>query len=175
MKIRRRRTDQTILSLSAQAGKTCFRVHPGLVPSGTVLTPRHETLIHPLALAERLIAQRPRPGRLAMVRVFRGRPNPNRHPVPAAANDAQTARWERDPRVTVIRPRHPPHVEIARWRGARPLWFPDGLAARPPRYLPYCHFLDKDDFEASLDPGREDHRRWRRPPSDHRRAYPGPH
>lgn len=66
-------------------------------------TPRHETLIHPLALAERLIAQRRRPGRLAMVRVFRGRPNPNRQPVPAAANDAQTARWERDPRVTVIR------------------------------------------------------------------------
>jgi len=43
------------------------------------------------------------PGDARLVRVFRGRPNPNRQPVPAAANDAQTAAWERDPRVTVQR------------------------------------------------------------------------
>jgi hypothetical protein len=63
------------------------------------------------------------------------------------------------PAIEVAFRRTPPHIEIACWRGARPLWFPDGLAANPPRYLPYCHFLDKDDFEATLDPGREDHRR----------------
>jgi hypothetical protein len=138
--------------------------------------------------------------------VFRGRPNPNRQPVPAAANDAQTAAWERDPRVTVLRRdlnyrgwpqlppqekgvdvalavdlienalldrydvgvvfsgdtdllpaievafrRTPPRIEIASWRGARPLWFSEGLAASPRRYLPYCHFLDADDFDAVRD------------------------
>ena len=37
------------------------------------------------------------------MRVFRGRPNPQHHPTPTAANDAQTDAWERDSRVTVIR------------------------------------------------------------------------
>lgn len=37
------------------------------------------------------------------VRVYRGRPNPERQPGAAAANDRQTAMWERSDQVTVIR------------------------------------------------------------------------
>jgi uncharacterized LabA/DUF88 family protein len=38
------------------------------------------------------------------VQVFRGRPNPERHPTATAANDAQTSAWEReDKRVRVVR------------------------------------------------------------------------
>lgn len=39
-----------------------------------------------------------------------------------------------------------PRVEIACWVTAKPLWFPEGLRARPPRRLPYCHFLTETDF-----------------------------
>jgi uncharacterized LabA/DUF88 family protein len=42
-----------------------------------------------------------------------------------------------------------PHIEVACWRGLWPLWFPD--QTRHKRYLPYCHFLDADDFEAVRD------------------------
>jgi hypothetical protein len=153
-----------------------------------------------------IVRKRRIPSELVAVRAFRGRPNPNRQPVPAAANDVQTAAWGRDRRVTVIRRdlnyrgwpalppqekgvdvalavdliegallgqfdvavvfsgdsdllpaievafrRTPPRIEIACWRGAKPLWFPEGLAAKPPRYLPYCHFLDAADFEAVRD------------------------
>src|SRR6266498_1750097 len=44
-----------------------------------------------------------------------------------------------------------PRVEIACWAGAKPLWFPELQASVPPRYLPYCHFLSQDDFEAVRD------------------------
>lgn len=43
-------------------------------------------------------------------------------------------------------------VEIACWRGAKPLWFPEMLAENPPRRLPYCHFLNADDFHDCVDP-----------------------
>jgi NYN domain len=88
-------------------------------------TAPHEALVHPLRLAERLVDKRRDGGQLISVRVFRGRPNPGRQPVPAAANDAQTAAWERaDDRVRVIRrdlnyrgwPEHPPRekgVDVA--------------------------------------------------------------
>ena len=168
--------------------------------------PVHESLVHPLAVAERIAAKRSRrfPSEVTSVRVFRGRPNPEYQPKPTAANDAQTAVWERDPRVQVTRrdlnyrgwpdqkPREKgvdvalaiclvhtalrheydvavvfsndtdlipavelayydtkPKVEIAAWTGAKPLWFPAGLSER--RYLPFCHFLNAEDFNAVRD------------------------
>ncbi len=39
-----------------------------------------------------------------------------------------------------------PCIEIACWQGSKPLWFAEGLRQRPPRRLPYCHFLKEDDF-----------------------------
>jgi hypothetical protein len=45
-----------------------------------------------------------------------------------------------------------PNIEIACWVGAKPLWFPEML--RQKRYLPYCHFLNADDFLAVRDLGK---------------------
>lgn len=39
-----------------------------------------------------------------------------------------------------------PSVETACWYTAKPLWFPEMLRADPPRRLPYCHFLNEQDF-----------------------------
>ena len=39
-----------------------------------------------------------------------------------------------------------PRIEIACWRGAKPLWFPEEQRATPSRLLPYCHFLTEQDF-----------------------------
>jgi hypothetical protein len=47
--------------------------------------------------------------------------------------------------------RTPPRIEIACWQGAEPLWFPEGLSRQPRRLLPYCHFLDRADFDAVRD------------------------
>lgn len=66
-------------------------------------TPVHEALVHPVKVAERIIAKRRDGGVLEQVNVYRGRPNPAHQPTPTAANDAQTAEWERDPRVQVVR------------------------------------------------------------------------
>jgi hypothetical protein len=44
-----------------------------------------------------------------------------------------------------------PRIEIACWVGSKPLWFPEMLAERPQRYLPYCHFLSQADFTAVRD------------------------
>jgi len=82
------------------------------------------SLIHPLRVAGRIVSKRRRASELTSVRVFRGRPNPEHHPTPTAANDAQTAAWQRDRRVRVIRrdlnyrgwPEHPPRekgVDVA--------------------------------------------------------------
>jgi hypothetical protein len=96
--------------------------HGLFMPPGT---PVQDALVHPLRVAERLVAKRADDSELSSVRVFRGRPNPDRQPIPAAANDAQTAAWEReDPRLRVIRrdlnyrgwPEHPPRekgVDVA--------------------------------------------------------------
>jgi uncharacterized LabA/DUF88 family protein len=59
--------------------------------------------IAPLPLAELVTNRRRRPSQLTEVRVYRGRPNPERQPGAARANDRQTAAWERAERVTVIR------------------------------------------------------------------------
>lgn len=82
------------------------------------------TLVHPVRLAECIVEKRQIESELVSVRVFRGRPHPEHHPVPTAANDAQTAAWQRNPRVTVVRrdlnyrgwPDHPPRekgVDVA--------------------------------------------------------------
>ena len=38
------------------------------------------------------------------------------------------------------------HLEIAAWAGSKPLWFPEFMRQTPPVRLPYCHFLNADDF-----------------------------
>jgi NYN domain len=86
--------------------------------------PVETSLVHPLRIAERIVAKRRIASNVVSVRVVRGRPNPEHHPIPAAANDAQTAAWERDRRVRVFRrplnyrgwPEHPPRekgVDVA--------------------------------------------------------------
>lgn len=57
----------------------------------------------PARLADLIAARRRRPSKAAAVCVYRGRPDPNHQPVPAAANDAQASQWERDSRVRVFR------------------------------------------------------------------------
>jgi hypothetical protein len=72
--------------------------------------------IDPLRLGQLLLARRHSPSSLAGVRVYRGRPSPNRQAKSAAANDRQTDVWRRDPQVTVIR---------------RPLRYPKGWPSTP--------------------------------------------
>lgn len=36
--------------------------------------------------------------------------------------------------------------EIAAWAGSKPLWFPEFMRQTPPLRLPYCHFLNAEDF-----------------------------
>ena len=43
------------------------------------------------------------------------------------------------------------NLEIAAWSGSKPLWFPEFLRATPPRKLPFCHFLDANDFKQARD------------------------
>ena len=38
------------------------------------------------------------------------------------------------------------HLEIAAWAGSKPLWFPEFLRQTPQVRMPYCHFLNADDF-----------------------------
>jgi len=66
--------------------------------------------VDPLRLGQHLVARRKRPSQLEGVRVYRGRPNPDRQARAAAANDRQTVAWERSGRVEVIRRplRYPP-------------------------------------------------------------------
>lgn len=66
-------------------------------------TPRYETVVDPIKIAERLVAKRRFPSELAYVHVFRGRPVPEFQPLPASANDVQAAAWEEDQRATIHR------------------------------------------------------------------------
>jgi hypothetical protein len=57
----------------------------------------------PTRMADLIAERRSRPSTAARIGVYRGRPSPQRQPVPTAANDAQMAHWTRDRRVQVIR------------------------------------------------------------------------
>ena len=76
------------------SARRCF--HPDDAPG-------HAGQVDPLALAELLVSRRKRPSELVDVRVYRGRPSPDRQATAAAVNDRQADRWIRDSRVTVIR------------------------------------------------------------------------
>lgn len=43
------------------------------------------------------------------------------------------------------------HLELAAWSGSKPLWFPEFLRQVPPKNIPYCHFLNEDDFANARD------------------------
>jgi hypothetical protein len=57
----------------------------------------------PVRLADLIAGRRKRASSATMIRVYRGRPDPNHQRLPAAANDAQASQWSRDPRVQMIR------------------------------------------------------------------------
>lgn len=154
----------------------------------------------PVRVADLIASKRARVSTAAAILVYRGQPQPQHQPVPAAANEAQAAQWTRDPRVQVIRrqlnyrnwPAQAPvekgidvaiavgmmrlafrreydalvlfsgdtdllpvletisqlrlgHVEVACWSAAKPLRLP----GYPP--LPWCHFLNEQDWNATVD------------------------
>lgn len=76
------------------SARRCF--HPADAPG-------HVGQVDPVAVAELLVDRRLRESELIDVRIYRGRPSPDRQPAAAAANDRQAARWAEDPRVTLIR------------------------------------------------------------------------
>lgn len=59
--------------------------------------------VFPLKVGELLVSRRKRPSELSEVRVYRGRPNPERQSGAARANDRQTADWQRSSKVHVVR------------------------------------------------------------------------
>ncbi|WP_405084571.1 NYN domain-containing protein [Microbispora sp. NBC_01389] len=159
--------------------------------------PPYRCVPDPAGIADLIGQRRSRASEVTAVRVYRGRPDPNYQPLPAAANDAQAARWTHDRRVQVIRRQlnyrgwtdgTPPqekgidvalavdlihlalrrqydalvlfssdtgllpavetikglrlgHIEVACWSGFKPLRIKG-------TNLPYCHFLNKDDWAA---------------------------
>ncbi|MFC7382473.1 NYN domain-containing protein [Sphaerisporangium rhizosphaerae] len=66
-------------------------------------TPLYSCVPEPAKIADMIAKRRGRPSEAVAVRVYRGRPDPNHQPTPAAANDAQAARWQRDARVHMVR------------------------------------------------------------------------
>lgn len=77
-----------------------FTAHERWCPEGA---PKHLCLIHPLLLAERLVARRAQGGTLEAVQVFRGKPNSRREPQLASYSDKQAHEWHSDSRVRVHR------------------------------------------------------------------------
>jgi hypothetical protein len=59
--------------------------------------------VDPYKLGKLLVARRNYPSTLEQVRVYRGRPGPDRQATATAANDRQTANWERNRKVIAIR------------------------------------------------------------------------
>ncbi|WP_088283638.1 NYN domain-containing protein [Kineosporia sp. A_224] len=59
--------------------------------------------VDPLRLGQYIVERRRRPSQLEQVRIYRGRPNPDKQATAAAANDRQTAGWERSGLVHVTR------------------------------------------------------------------------
>lgn len=64
--------------------------------------PEHH-LIDPVALASLVTRHRAPGGDLQAIRIYRGRPSPDKQRTLTAANDRQAEAWKRDERVTVIR------------------------------------------------------------------------
>lgn len=50
------------------------------------------------------------------------------------------------PALELVYRRQLAHLEIGCWTGSKPLWFPEFMRQTPPRHMPYCHFLDGNDF-----------------------------
>ena len=65
--------------------------------------PVHLCLIHPLKLAECLVASRAPGGVLKAAHVYRGRPDPRHEPTSASRSDKQAAAWQTDPRLHMVR------------------------------------------------------------------------
>jgi hypothetical protein len=57
----------------------------------------------PGRIADLIAGKRKRPSVATGIRVYRGRPDPERQPLVAASNDAQASEWTRDRRVTMVR------------------------------------------------------------------------
>jgi hypothetical protein len=55
------------------------------------------------------------------------------------------------PALELVFRRHLVHLEIAAWSGSKPLWFPEFMRQTPPVRLPYCHFLNAEDFLKARD------------------------
>lgn len=53
------------------------------------------------------------------------------------------------PAIELVKKIHKVHLEIACWNKANPLWLRDGLKQQPPKHLPYCHFMQQEDFEST--------------------------
>lgn len=62
----------------------------------------HEGMVDPLALAELICAKRNRPSTLRRVRVYRGRPVPQKQPKPAQYFDLHAADWRRNSQLELI-------------------------------------------------------------------------
>ncbi|WP_186365400.1 NYN domain-containing protein [Corynebacterium sanguinis] len=54
-----------------------------------------------------------------------------------------------EPAVEFVLEQTSTHIEIAAWsgEGSYPLYLRKYISQNPPRYLPYCHFLTKADFD----------------------------
>lgn len=61
-------------------------------PFGSIRALGH---VYPMGVAELIVSRRRRPSKLEAVRVYRGRPNPERQPGAARANDRQASDWTR--------------------------------------------------------------------------------
>ena len=69
---------------------------------GGVGQPKHETVLDPLKIAQRIIDKRRDDSELVGVHVFRGRPLPMFQPEATSASDILAVAWERDG-VKVVR------------------------------------------------------------------------
>ena len=63
----------------------------------------YQRVPNPARLADLIAERRRRPSTATKISVYRGRPDPERQPVPTGAKDAQAAHWTRDRRVQVVR------------------------------------------------------------------------
>ena len=107
--------------------------------------PHRRCYVDPVRVAHRIVAKRRLGGELTAVRVYRGRPSPDRQPEAARASDRQSSQWERDPRVTVVRrqlrypkgwpvePGQEKGVDVVGWP-----WISSGWPARVPTTSAFC-------------------------------------